>query len=159
MEEKECCSEFDPEYWDNKTNTWENKPFLKDEVRQVFHMPLNFGKVLTRMFDKIKGDHNYPDGKDFLVLAYDPSPWKADLYMTIKKEIAEGQIEKMSGEFYSKVFDGAYKEIPKFCKQMEEWGKQEGKKIKKLYLHYPYCPRCAKKYGHNYIVAFAEIEK
>lgn len=159
MEEKVCCPEFDTEFWDNKTNIWENKPFLKDEVRQIFHMPLNFGAVLTRMFNKIKEDHNYPDGKDFLVLSYDPSPWKSDLYMTINKEIAEGQIEKISGEFYSKVFDGPYKEIPNFCKQMEEWGKKEGKKIKKLYFHYPYCPKCAKKYGHNYIVAFAEIEK
>jgi hypothetical protein len=32
-----------------------------------------------------------------------------------------------------------------------------GKKSKKYYFYYTTCPKCAKKYGHNYIVAFAEV--
>ena len=31
------------------------------------------------------------------------------------------------------------------------------KKTKKIYFYYTTCPKCAKKYGHNYIVSFAEV--
>ena len=33
----------------------------------------------------------------------------------------------------------------------------QGKKAGKYYFYYTSCPKCAKKYGHNYIVAFAEV--
>ena len=157
MNNDKCCPEFNPEIWDNKTSIWNDKPFLKDEVRQVFHIPLNFPGTVKRMFDKIKEDHNYPEDRDFLILAYDPSPWKSELYMTINEKMAGSTT--ISGEFYSKVFEGPYKEIPNFCKQMQDWGEKEGKKIKKIFFHFPYCPKCAKEYEHNYIVAFAEIDK
>jgi hypothetical protein len=31
-------------------------------------------------------------------------------------------------------------------------------KIKKWYMWYTTCPKCAKKYGKNYVVVIAEIE-
>lgn len=33
----------------------------------------------------------------------------------------------------------------------------KGKKAIKYYFYYTTCPKCARKYGHNYIVAFAEV--
>lgn len=28
---------------------------------------------------------------------------------------------------------------------------------KKYYVHYAYCPKCEKKFGHNYMILFAEV--
>jgi len=31
------------------------------------------------------------------------------------------------------------------------------KKARDYYIHYAYCPKCAEKYGHNYMIIFALI--
>ena len=41
----ECCPRFEPEPWDDKTLTWENRRFIKARVTSIFHIPLNFGAV------------------------------------------------------------------------------------------------------------------
>ncbi len=43
-----CCPRFDPEPWDEKEVTFEDKLFVKDHVTSFFHIPLNFGKVMVR---------------------------------------------------------------------------------------------------------------
>ena len=48
-----CCPRFDPQPWDEKEITWENKLFLKDRVRSFLHIPLNFGRVMVRNMEKI----------------------------------------------------------------------------------------------------------
>jgi len=35
---------------------------------------------------------------------------------------------------------------------------KKGKRLRKMYLYYTTCPKCAKKYGKNYIVILAEID-
>jgi hypothetical protein len=40
---------------------------------------------------------------------------------------------------------------------MEEYVESKGKKVKKMYFYYTYCPKCAKHYGHNYTVILAQI--
>ncbi|HUV82805.1 MAG TPA: hydrolase, partial [archaeon] len=49
-----CCPRFNPETWDGKEITFEDKLFLRDHVRSIFHIPLNFGKVMTRSMEKIE---------------------------------------------------------------------------------------------------------
>jgi hypothetical protein len=42
-------------------------------------------------------------------------------------------------------------------REMEAHVSRKGKTIKKQYFYYTTCPKCAKKHGHNYIVAFAQV--
>lgn len=154
----ECCPKFDPASWNEKTHIWKDKRFIQDEVRQIFHMPTNMGKVVTRMFSKIQAADAMPATSDFLMLAYDPSPWKSELYMNITKDVPDAKMVTLSGTFLSKVFDGGYNEVPKWLKAMEAYVKGQGKIIKKHYFYFTTCPKCAKKYGHNYVVAFTEVE-
>ncbi|MCW1949207.1 MAG: hypothetical protein KIH89_002035 [Candidatus Shapirobacteria bacterium] len=153
-----CCPEFDIKYWDNKTHVWQDKLFLKDEVKQIIHLPLNMGKVITRMWQKVDKAQAGPDTKDFLILAYDPSPWKSELYMTVTKNIPNANIAKVNGTFISKVFDGHYQSVPQWIQQMDKFLADQNQKAIKYYFHYAYCPKCAKKYGHNYCTAFAQIK-
>lgn len=160
LEESEaCCPEFDRSPWDNKKHVWSDKLFLKDSVPELFHIPLPsmYGKVITRMWKKANDAGAAPDLKDFLLLAYDPSPFKGELFLAITKEIPGEENVKLSGTYMSKVFDGPYNQVPKYIKEMEGYLASLKMKAKKYYFYYAYCPKCAKKYGHNYIVALAEV--
>jgi hypothetical protein len=57
----------------------------------------------------------------------------------------------------SKVFTGNYNAIPKFIKEMNVYLKSKNKKPKNYYVHYAYCPKCAKKYGGNKMILFARV--
>ena len=155
----ECCPEFDPVLWNNVEHKWKDRLFLKDSVPEVFHIPLpgTYGKAITRMWEKAEEAGAAPDRKDFLLLAYDPSPFKSELFMSITKEILGAENVRLSGTFISKVFDGPYNKVPSYIKEMNGYLASTRKVAKKYYFYFAYCPKCAKKYGHNYIVALAEV--
>ncbi len=161
MEEKECCPEFDPAPWDGIEHQWAEKPFLMGTIPQFLHMPLPgfLDKAITRLWGKAQEWGIAPDLKDFLLLAYDPSPWKSELYLAITKTHPEAEnIRRLSGTFISKVFDGPYQAVPRYIKELDAYLAATSKPAAKRYFfYYTTCPKCAKKYGHNYIVAFAEV--
>jgi hypothetical protein len=154
-----CCPVFNPVPWDNVTHEWKDRLFIMDTVPQILHIPLPgyINKVMARMWKKAEDAGAAVNIEDFLLLAYDPSPWKCEYYLSVTKEISGAENVKISGTFFSKVFDGPFSSVPKFIKEMDRLLKKEGKKAKKYYFYYTTCPNCAKKYGHNYIVTFAEV--
>jgi hypothetical protein len=160
MEEKECCPKFDPKLWDEITLEWNEKLFLVDSVPQFMHMPLPgvYGKTITRMWELARKNDATPDLNDFLLLAYDPSPWKSIQYLSLTKDIPGANVEKLSGTYISKVFDGPYKDAAKYINETEKYIQAIGRISRKYYFYFTTCPKCAKKYGHNYIVVIVEIQ-
>lgn len=158
MQSTGCCAPFDVKRWDEKTHKWKQKLFLQDEVIQLFHFPVNMGQVVKRMFAKITAAKAAPPDADFLMLCYDPSPWKSQIHMTVTKDIPEGKMVRLSGTFVSKVFDGPYNLVPQWIKTMDAYLATHDQKASKYYFHFAYCPKCAKTYGHNYCVAFAQVD-
>ena len=158
--EKECCPEFDPKPWDYMTHEWVDKSFIKKNLPQFLHMPLPFmyARVLGKMWKSARDAGAAPEIKDFLLLAYDPSPWKSELHMSVTKEVADATNVKLSGTYLSKVFDGPYNAVPKWIKVMDKFVSGKGKKVRKYYFYFTTCPKCAKIYGKNYAVAFADVE-
>jgi hypothetical protein len=120
-EEKQCCAQFNPDPWQKVTHQWKDKPFLMDTVPQFLHMPLPgvYRRTLTRMWKRAKTLGAAPDIKDFLLLAYDPSPWKSELYVALTKHVPELDVVGLSGTYVSMVFDGPFSEVPKYMKQMD----------------------------------------
>ncbi len=158
--DKECCPEFDPKKWENKTHKWKNKTFIKDSIPAFFHIPFFplIGKKITRMGKAIEKEKAYKNKKDVLMLFYDPSAFKSELYMSTTKKIPNEANVKISGTFISKVFEGPYGAVPKFMKKMDVYLEKKGKKAKKYLIHYAYCPKCVKKFGKNYSVLFAQVK-
>lgn len=154
-QEKQCCPKFDPASWDEKEVVWKDKLFAKDIVKSFLHIPLNMGAVMAKMSEKVKKADALPE--DFLILSYEKSPWKSEQYFAINKEVAGLESAKISGTFLTKVFEGAYKEAPNWYREMENYTKGKGKEIKNIYTYYTTCPKCAKKYGKNCVVIFAEV--
>jgi hypothetical protein len=151
-----CCDPFDPELWQEKEIVWSDKIFVKDHVTSFFHIPLNMGKKIVKNMELIekagaKSSHQ-------LMLTDEKSLWGADIYIDVAKEVPEAQMASISGKFLTKVFEGPYHNAGKWAKEMEEYVKNKGKVLKKMYFSYTTCPKCAKAYGKNYVVLFAQVD-
>ncbi|HRZ29269.1 MAG TPA: hypothetical protein P5052_00415 [Candidatus Paceibacterota bacterium] len=134
--------------------------FIKETIPTLFHMPFPpmIGQKITKMFTHAeKVNANLDNKEDTLILFADPSAFKSEIYLTVKSPIDNENNVTISGTFMSKVFDGGYNDVPKHIKQMDQYLNTINKKAKKYYIHYAYCPKCAKKFGHNYMIFFAEI--
>lgn len=156
----ECCPIFNPEKWDKKKFTWENKNFIKESIPTLFHIPFPpmIGKKVVKMCKMAKEESKaYTNKDDILLLFTDPHPFKTEIYLSVTKQIDSANNIEFSGNYVSRVYDGPYSAIPKFIKKMENYLESEKKKAKKYYVHYAYCPKCQKKFGHNYMVIFAEV--
>ena len=151
-----CCPRFVPEPWNEKELHWDQKLFLKDRVRCLFYMPLNFGKVMVRNMDRIGRANAFTPAAP-LVLSDHTSKWNMDLYIEVAKEIPGADHVRLSGSFLSKVFEGPFKNTRQWCAQMAEWVRSKGKTIKRELMYYTTCPKRAKHYGKNYVVILAEV--
>ena len=149
-----CCPRFNPETWNEKEVTWQDRLFLKDHVRSFFHIPLNFGKMMVKNMERIKSADALPPQP---LMLSDDSLWGADVYIAVGKEVPGAEMVKMSGTFLSKVFEGSYRNTGKWVKEMQAYTKAKGKELKKMYFFYTTCPACAKVYGKNYVVLLAQI--
>ena len=128
----QCCPKFNPKLWEDKTHLWQNKLFVKDSLPQLFHMPLPFmiGRMIHRQWQNAQNAGANPEIKDFLWLAYDPSPWKSEHFIAVTKEVPRANNVKLSGTFISKVFDGPFNAVPKWLKELEAFLEKKGKKPK-----------------------------
>lgn len=157
---QECCPEFHPEKWDEKTFVWNNKKFVIDSMPALFHMPFPplISKKITRMWKSIKSSGSAePEKTDTLVLFHDPTAFRSDILISVKKDVPGEKNAALSGTFVSRTFDGGYNAFPTFVREMDQYLSESGKKAKDYYVHYAYCPKCAKKFGHNYMILFAEV--
>lgn len=151
----ECCPQFNPEPWDEKEFAWENRHFVKDRVTSIFHIPLNFGAVMKRNVGIIESANAKPE--TMVVLSDENSLWGADVYIEITKDIPGANMATISGTFVSKVFEGPYRDMRKWIKEMKIFVQGKGKHIQKMYFFYTTCPKCAKKYGKNYVAILAQV--
>lgn len=154
-DEKVCCPKFDPALWDGKIFEWDNKKFIKDKVFTLFYMPINFGSVMKRVYEKVeKAGATIQDG---MWLSDHTSKWNMDLYLAVDKEIPDAKNTTLSGKFLSKVYEGSFKDTGKWMKDFESYAKGKELEIGKMYMWYTTCPKCAKKYGKNYVAIVGQI--
>jgi len=152
----ECCPPFDPIPWDDQAFIWDKKLFVKDRVCTLFYMPLNFGQVMRRLNRKVSASG--ATVPDWLCLSDHTSKWNMDLYLAVDKEVSGAEMTTLSGKFYSKVYEGPFRDTEKWCNDFENLAKVKGFNINKWYMWYTTCPKCAKKYGKNYVVVIGQIE-
>ena len=151
-----CCPPFDPAPWDDQIIEWSEKLFIKDKVFCILNMPVNFGQVMTRIMTKAyKSGITVPDA---LCLSHHTSKWNMDVYLAVDKEVANAENVKLSGKFFSKVYEGPFKDTDKWGEDFKATVAEKGLIIKKWYMWYTTCPKCAKKYGKNYVVIIGEVE-
>ena len=109
------------------------------------------------MWKKIEDVGARPNDRDFLMLSSETSQWKGEVYIKVTREVPNAENVRISGTYLTRVFDGAYNDVPEWIKEMDDYVAKKGKKVKDYYFYYTTCPKCAKKYGHNYVVVFAGV--
>ena len=156
MNKDECCPKFEPKSWDGKILNWKNKKFIKDKVFTLFYIPINFGSVIKKLMEKINSAN--AECPDWMGLSDHTSKWNMNIYVAVNKDIPNSENVTLSGKFLSKVYEGPYKDTGKWCKDYDTYAKSKKLEIKKQYMWYTTCPKCAKKYGKNYVVIVGEVK-
>ena len=113
-----CCEPFNPEPWQDKEITWQNKIFVKDHITSFLHIPLNMGKKIVKnlvLIEKAQAKSPYQ-----LMLTDEKSFWGADIYIDVVKDVPGAQMAILSGTFLTKVFEGPYQNAGKWAKEMEQ---------------------------------------
>ncbi|HEY5695273.1 MAG TPA: hydrolase [Candidatus Saccharimonadales bacterium] len=150
-----CCPLIDPKEWDNKTFEFKDKLFVRAPVRSFLHIPLNMGSVMAKTQAAI--DQAGASVKDYLILSDEASAWRSDQYFAVSKNVPGCTMIKLTGTYITKVFEGPYREAPKWYQELLSVAKEAGKEPKKTYFFYTVCPKCAKTYKKNYVVGFVQI--
>ena len=154
-EKKECCPRFNPEPWDGKEIPLDGRLFIKDHVRSIFHIPINFGSVMRKNLSLIEAAG--AKKADMIVLSDEKSMWGSDIFLETAKDVPAVIMARISGKYLAKVFEGPYRNMGKWIKEMKLFVESKGLKFGKLYFYYTTCPKCAKEYGKNYVVILAQI--
>lgn len=153
----ECCPRYESSVWDDKTFEWQEKKFIRANVFSLFYMPLNFGSVMRKLDKKVReAGASIPDS---ICLSDHTSKWNMDIYLAVDKEIPGAENVNLSGKFFSKVYEGPFSDTGKWCSDYEGLVKSKGMNIKKWYMWYTTCPKCAKKYGKNYVAIVGQVEQ
>jgi hypothetical protein len=150
-----CCEPFDPKPWQEKRVVWKDKLFVRDHISSFLHIPLNMGgKVVKNMelIEKAIAKSPYQ-----LMLTDETSLWGAEIYIDVAKNVPGAQMTTLSGTFLTKVFEGPYQNVGKWAEEMRIYVEKKREKLIKIYFSYTTCPKCAKAYGKNYVVLFAQI--
>ncbi len=153
-----CCPKFNPEIYNDKLLEIEGLDMVKAKTKSFLYMPLNMGSVMTKTMKGIR-DADAEVEDNYLILSQDVSMWKGEHYFLVSKSVPGMNNVKFSGTFLTKVFDGGYNQIPNWMKEMEAFVKAKGYIMENIYYFYTTCPKCAKVYGKNYVVLFAEVKK
>ncbi|HNQ34455.1 MAG TPA: hypothetical protein PKN80_00100 [bacterium] len=150
-----CCDPFDPGPWQEKEITWREKLFVKDHVTSFLHVPLNMGGKIVKNLGLIE---KASARATRLMLTDEKSTWGSDIYIDVAREVPGAQMATISGTFLTKVFEGPYRNAGQWAEEMKAYVKGQGKQLKKLYFSYTTCPKCARAYGKNYVVLFAQVD-
>lgn len=147
---QECCAPFDPLLYDDKVFNWKNKKFIKVPVKTFFYMPLNFGAAMEKIGSYIE--------LTSICMSEHTSKWKMNVYAEVVDIIPDFENAMLSGKFYFKVYEGKFSNTGKWMKDFAKQAINKNLVIKKTYMWYTTCPKCAKKYGKNYVVVIGECE-
>lgn len=151
-----CCPKFNPDGWDAQELHFKDKPFVKATSRSMMHVPLNMGQVFSRVQTHAEqAGASSPD--DFIVLSRDVSPWSSEHLFSVSKSVPDEEMTTLSGDFITKVFEGPYREVKQWHHDMEQLVHDRNSSPSDIYFFYTTCPKCAKAYGKNYVVAVAAL--
>ncbi len=153
--EKMCCEPFDPAPWDEQTHVWDNKKFVKDHVKCFMHIPIDMAKKMIHNMEIINKAKAKPE--KFLMLT-DGSAMGMDIYIHVTADVPDAEMVTISGTFLTKVFEGSFTQLGKWKKEMHKYVEDQDKKAQKIYTFFTTCPKCAEKYGKNYVVLLAKID-
>ncbi len=158
VNETGCCAVPNIEAWDKKVIQLEHQRFIKMFTRSFLYMPLNMDSVMTSLEKKASSAGASMPDRDVLILSRDLSLWKAEQLYSVSKPVDGVENVVLSGDLASLVFEGAYNNAGKWVQALKEYVKTLKREAAEIYFFYTTCPKCAKHYGKNYVIALAKLK-
>ena len=113
-----CCPPFDPTPWNDQIIEWYDKLFIKDKVFCILNMPVNFGKVITRIMSK--ADKHAVTVPDAMCLSDHTSAWNMDVFVAVDKKIPDAKNVKITGKFYCRVYEGDFRKTGEWIRDFKK---------------------------------------
>ena len=152
------CPRFNPEGWDGRHLHFEDKLFVHATTRSVMHVPVNMGRVFTRVQGHIE-DAVVQDPCGYFVLSRDLSATKGEHLFAVTGPIPEEEMTTLTGDYVTRVFEGPYRKAKDWVHEMEVAVKSREHMPGDVFMFYTTCPKCARAYGKNYVVGVSEVRK
>ena len=152
-----CCAVPNIKDWDEKEVSFDDKKFIRMHTRSFLYMPLNMTKVMTSMQTLVSAAGAEMPPQEAMILSRDLSPWKAEQLYAVTKDVPGVENIELSGSLITKVFEGPYQNAKKWYDSLLALVEAKGMKAKQVYFFYTTCPKCAKNYGKNYTIGFAQV--
>jgi hypothetical protein len=149
-----CCPPFDPAAWTQTSVSWRDKPFVTDHVHCLLHVPLDMRQRVIKNQRWIEAARARPEHP--LMLSTDTSLWGADLFIEVTRPVPGARMTTLSGTFSTKVYEGPFHHAHQWVADMRHHMLEQGQPVSKIYFGYTTCPKCAKAYGKNYVILFAQ---
>lgn len=148
MNTTQCCALIDPAVYDRKEFDWTGQSFIRTRIRSFLHMPLTFSSAIKRLTAQAERANALPPESEQLWLCDENSLWGADLYLAVTKPVSGSDNANLSGVWRARVFEGPYSKIGSWYQSIAPF--------KRALAFYTACPKCAKKFGKNYVVLFSQ---
>ncbi|WGW06023.1 hydrolase [Tropicibacter oceani] len=151
-----CCAKFNPVGWDNRMLHFRDKPFVRALTKSALHVPLNMGRVFTRVLRHLE-DGGACDPEQMIVLSRDLTAWEAEHLFAVTRKVDGEDMTTLTGDFITRVFEGPYHKAKDWVHDMQVTARAIGRQPGAVYMFYTTCPRCAKVYGQNYVVGLVQV--
>ena len=100
---------------------------------------------MTRIQSKL--EHAGAESPDWLTLSDHTSKWNMNVFLAVDREIKDAENTTISGTFYSRVYEGNFRDAGLWHADFKKEAIARGYEIGKYYMWYTTCPKCAKAYG------------
>ena len=151
-----CCPRFNAKGWDGQILHFEDKPFLRATTRSLAHVPINMGKVFSRVLGKIEAA-KAADPEHSIVMSRDLSAFAGEHLFAVTAEVPGEEKITLSGDYLTKVFEGPFSKVGAWHGEMQALAKAKGRAANAVWFYYTTCPKCAKIYGRNPVVGLVEL--
>ena len=152
-----CCPVPNIKAWDKQEVQFDNRHFIRMYTRSFFYMPINMSSVMTRLSDVVRHSEMSLSPEQTMRLSRDLSPWKAEQLYSVAGPVEGADNVTINGTFLTMVFEGPYKDVPKWHQTLLNFAKEKDRSVINTYFFYTTCPKCAKHYGKNYTIGLVEV--
>jgi hypothetical protein len=151
-----CCAKFTPAGWDDQMLHFDKKPFVRAVTRSVAHVPLDMGRVFSRVQAHI-GAVGAANPAQMLVLSRDPSAFSGEHLFAVTADVPDEEMTSLSGDYLTQTFEGPYAQVRHWYDTMKAKAHEKGREPGEVWFFYTTCPKCAKAYGKNPVVGLVEL--
>jgi hypothetical protein len=151
-----CCPRFNPAGWDDQSLHFDDKLFASATTASALHVPLNMGRVFARVLGRATAA-GVIDPAQGVVLSRELSPWAAEHLFAVTAPVPGETTTHLSGDFLTGVFEGPFSQAGHWAREIGARARARGKTPGQVWFWYTTCPKCAKVYGQNPVVALVAV--